>query len=142
MQFANRALACARRGLEKLVAHPELKQAVGHQHVASAAAVVLAHADLLVTDAHETIAGHPPADPLLAVAFRMSLLMPDFCSARAEAALRREVAQRLVRPLRVVVGHPLIECRLGCLHGLEHLPGVELDAEGAVEALDLARGGR
>jgi hypothetical protein len=31
---------------------------------------------------------------------------------------------------------------LGCFQGLEHLPGVELDAEGAVEALDLARGGR
>src|SRR5439155_764655 len=139
---ANRAAAGASHGLEQLVTHPELKQAVGHQHVTGAAGVVPAHAHLLVADAHHTVAGHLPADPLLSVALWMSQLMPAFFSARAEAALGGEVAQSLVRPLRVVVGHPLIESLLGCLQGLEHLPGVELDSKRLVEALDLARGGR
>src|SRR2546425_12219117 len=92
VQFANRALARASHGFEQLAADPELKQAVGHKHVIGAADVVPPHADLLVADADDTIAGHPPADPLLSVAFRMSQLLPDLCPGRAEAALRREVA--------------------------------------------------
>src|SRR5216683_4940867 len=142
MQFANCAVACASHRLKQLATDPELKQAVGHEHVTGAAGVVPPHAHLLVVDADDSVAGHLPADPLLSVALGMSQLMPDRFIAGAEAALGREVAQRLVRPLRVVVGHPLIECLLGCLQGLEDLPGVELDSEGAVEALDLARGGR
>src|SRR4029077_1442447 len=139
---ANRAVACASHCLEELAANPELKQTIGHQHVAGAAGVVPAHAHLLVTDAHDTVAGHLSADPLLTVALWMSQLMPDFFMARVEAALRREVAQRLVWTLRVVVGHPLIERLLCCLQSLEHLPSVELHPEGAVEAFDLAGCGR
>src|SRR5438105_11699418 len=142
MQFADVAGARSHDRLEQLVADPELKHGVGHQHVAGAAAIVLANADLLITDAHDSVAGHPPADPLLAVSLRMSQLMPDFSVARAEPAFRRAVAQRLMWSLRVVVGHPLIERLLCRLQIPEHLPGVELDSEGAVEALDLAGGGR
>src|SRR5690349_11995121 len=72
----------------------------------------------------------------------MSQLMPDLFIARAEAARRGEVARRLVRPLCVVVAHPLIQRLLCRLQVVEYLPGVELDAQGAVEALDLARRGR
>jgi len=93
MQFANRAVACASHRLEQLTAHPELKQAVGHEHVTGAAGVVPPHAHLLVVDADDTIAGHLPADPLLSVALGMSQLVADFFAARAEAALRREQRQ-------------------------------------------------
>src|SRR5712691_7431744 len=103
---------------------------------------MLAHTYLLVADADDAVAGHLSTDPLLPVALRMSQLMPEIWVARAEAALWSEVAQRLVWTLRVVVAHPLIEPLLGCLQVAEHLPGVELGAEAAVEALDLAGGGR
>src|SRR5579864_292995 len=128
MQFADVASACSHDRLEQLVADPELKQAVGHQHVAGAAAKVLAHTDLLIADAHDSVAGHPPANPLLAVALRMSQLMPDFSVARAEPALRRDVAQGLMWSLRVVVAHPLIQRLLCRLQIPEHLPGVEFDS--------------
>jgi len=59
-----------------------------------------------------------------------------------EAALRGGVGQRLVRTLRVVVANPLVQCLLCGLEVAEHLPGVELDSQGFVEALDLAGGGR
>src|SRR5437899_2278251 len=58
------------------------------------------------------------------------------------ARLILDVAECLMWSLRVVVGHPLIERLLCRLQIPEHLPGVELDSEGAVEALDLAGGGR
>src|SRR5207253_11101469 len=62
--------------------------------------------------------------------------------AAAKPALWSRVLERLVRTLSVVVGHPLIESLLRCLQVSEHLPGVELDAQAAVETLDLARRGR
>src|SRR5207245_11309143 len=68
MQFADSAFARSSHRLEQLVAHPELKQAVRHEHIAGAAAEVFAYADLLVTDAHESIASHASADPLLTIA--------------------------------------------------------------------------
>src|SRR5258708_36430172 len=46
-----------------------------------------------------------------------------------------------MRPCGVVVGDPLVERVLGDPEIAEHLARVELDAHGAVEALDLARGG-
>src|SRR5207245_10718222 len=115
MEFARVYGARSHDRIGHLVAAPELKHAVRHQHVAGAASIVLANADLRIPDAHDSVAGHPPADPLLAVSLRMSQLMPDFSVARAEPALRRDVAQCLMWSLRVVVGHPLIErllCRL------------------------------
>src|SRR5438128_10674804 len=93
MQFADVAGARSHDRLEQLVADPELKHAVRHQHVAGAAAIVLANADLRITDAHDSVAGHPPADPLLAVSLRMSQLTPDFSFARPDSARRRGVAQ-------------------------------------------------
>src|SRR2546427_3136023 len=109
MQFADSAFARSSHRLEQLVAHPELKQAVRREHIAGAAAEVFAHADLLVTDAHESIASHPAADPLLTVALgARGQTMLGLAVAGAEAALRRGVGQRLVWPLRVVVAHPLI----------------------------------
>src|SRR5450756_3206906 len=68
MQFADLPLTGPNHGLEQLVADPELKQAVRHEHIAGAATEVFAYADLLVTDAHESIASHPSADPLLTIA--------------------------------------------------------------------------
>ena len=94
--------------LEQLVADPELKQPVGHQDVAGVASVVLAHADVLGVDADDSVRSHPARNPLLAVAFGMSQLMPDLLVRSPEAAFRSGVRQRLVRSLRVVVGHPLI----------------------------------
>src|SRR5712692_6669343 len=143
MQFADSAFARSSHRLEQLVADPELKQAVRHEHIAGAATELFAYADLLVTDAHESIASHPSADPLLAVALGpRSQSMLRLVVAGVKAALRGSVGQRLVRTLRVVVVNPFVQRLLCCLQGLEHLPGVELDSEGLVEALDLARRGR
>src|SRR3954468_2639478 len=127
---------------EQFVADPELKQTAGDQDVAGAPAVVLAHTDVLRVDADNAVARHAPRDPLLAVALRRSSQLPGVVLATAKPALRGCILERLVRTLSVVVGHPLIEGLLCCLQGLEHLPGVELDTEGAVEALDLSGRGR
>ena len=89
MQFADHASARSSDCLEQLLADPELEQAVGDQDGAGTAGVVPPHADLLVVDADDAIAGHPPADPLLSVAFAMSQLIPDFGAASAKAALGR-----------------------------------------------------
>src|SRR5438874_7742300 len=127
--------------LEEVVGNPKLKQAIGHQHVARAPAVVLADTDLLMADTDHSVAGDPPRNPLLAIAL-LTPQLPLAAPSGLESTRWGGVAQRLVRPLRVVVAHPLIECLLSCLQIPEHLPGVELEAEAAVEALDLARGGR
>src|SRR5205823_9770183 len=96
MQFADRAFACSSHRLEQLVSHPELKQAVRHEHIAGAATEVFAHADLLVADAHESIASHPSADPLLAIALGpRSQAMPRLVVACMEAALRDRKSTRL-----------------------------------------------
>src|SRR6267154_4812990 len=98
MQFADSTFARSSHSLEQLVAHPELKQALRHEHIAGAATEVFAYADLLVTDAHESIAGHPSADPLLAIALRpRSQSTLWVVVAGAETALRGGVGQRLVR---------------------------------------------
>jgi hypothetical protein len=55
-----------------------------------------------------------------------------------EPALRRVVAQGLVRARPVVVVDPLIQGCLRCFERPEHLGGVELGAQRAVEPLDLA----
>src|SRR6202790_4184725 len=143
MQFADLARAGPNHGLEQLVADPELKQAVRHEHIAGAATKVFADADLLVTDAHQSVASHPSADPLLAVALGpRSQSVLRLVVAGVEAALGRGVPQRLVRTLRVVVGDPFVQCLLCCLQVAEHLPGAELDSEGLLKALDLPGGGR
>ena len=143
MQLADIPLAGPNHGLEQLVADPELEQPVGHEHIAGAATEVFADADLLVTDAHESIASHPSADPLLTVALGpRSQSVLRLVVAGVEAALRGGVDQRLVRTLRVVVVNPFVQRLLCCLQVAEHLPGVELDSEGLVKALDLPRGGR
>src|SRR5260370_7151080 len=143
MQLADIALAGPNHGLEQLVADPELKQAVRHEHIAGAATKVFADADLLVTDAHESIASHPSADPLLTVALGpRSQSVLRLVVAGVEAALRGGVDQRLVRTLRVVVANPFVQCLLCCLQVAEHLPGVELDSKRLVETLDLPSGGR
>src|ERR1700687_4399999 len=143
MQFADSTFARSSHRLEQLVAHPELKQAVRHEHIAGAATEVFAYADLLVTDAHESIASHPSADPLLTIALGpRSQSMPRLVAAGVEAALRGGVGQRLVRTLRVVVVNPFVQRLLCCLQVTEHLPGVELDSEGLVKALDLPGRGR
>src|SRR5260370_9707678 len=128
MQFADSAFARSNHRLEQLVAHPELKQAVRHKHIAGAATEVFAHADLLVTDAHESIASHPAADPLLTVALGPRCpWIRRWSAGGAETAIGRDIAQRLVRTLRVVVGHPLVQRLLCCLQIPECLSGVELD---------------
>src|ERR1700730_8023391 len=143
MQLADIPLAGPNHGLEQLIADPELKQAIGHEHIAGAATEVFAYADLLVTDAHESIASHPSADPLLTIALGpRSQSMPRLVVAGVEAAVRGGVGQRLVRTLRVVVVNPFVQRLLCCLQVAEHLPGVELDSEGLVKALDLAGGAR
>src|ERR1700687_3474507 len=143
MQFADSTFARSSHRLEQLVAHPELKQAVRHEHIAGAATEVFAYADLLVTDAHESIASHLSADPLLTVALGpRSQSVLRLVVAGVEAALRGGVGQRLLRTLRVVVVNPFIQRLLCCLQGLEHLPGVELGSKRLVEALDLPGGGR
>src|SRR4030081_3967317 len=130
MEFANISLAGPNHGLEQLVAYPELKQAVRHEHIAGTATEVFAYADLLVTDAHESIASHPSADPLLTIAFGpRSQSMLRLVVAGVEAALRGGVGQRLVRTLRVVVANPFVQRLLCCLLVAAHLPGVELDSE-------------
>src|SRR5216684_2569707 len=143
MQLTDVAPAGSYHRLEELVAHPELKQAIGHEDIAGAAAEVFAHADLLVTDAHDSVASHPSANPLLPVALgARSQPMLRLVIAGTEAALWRGIGQRLVRTLRVVVANPFVQCLLCGLQVAEHLPGVELDAKRLVEALDLAGGGR
>src|ERR1700674_4137843 len=137
MQFADIPFAGPDHGLEQLVADPELKQAVGHEHIAGAATEVFAYADLLVTDADESIASHPSADPLLTIALGpRSQSMLRLVVAGVEAALRGGVGQRLVRTLRVVVVNPFIQRLLCCLQVAEHLPGVQLDLEGVEKRLD------
>src|SRR3982074_2939348 len=109
MQFADSAFACSSDRLEQLVAHPELKQAVRHEHIAGAATEVFADANLLVTDAHESIASYPPAAPLLTRApGPRSQSGLRLVVAGVEAALRGGVGQRLVRTLCVVVVNPFI----------------------------------
>src|ERR1700736_719774 len=138
MQLADLPVAGPNHGLEKLVAHPKLKQAVRPKYVAGAATEVFADADLLVTDAHQSVASHPSANPLLAVALGpRSQSVLRLVVAGVEAALRGGVRQRLVRTLRVVVVNPFVQRLLCCLQVAEHLPGVELDSEGLVKALDL-----
>src|ERR1700674_148952 len=137
MQLADIPIAGPNHRFEQLAADPELKQAVGHEHVAGAATEVFAHADLLVADAHESIASHPSADPLLTVALGpRSQSVPRLVVAGVEAALRGSVGHRLMRTLRVVVVNPFVQRLLCCLQVAEHLPGVELDSEGLVKALD------
>src|ERR1700736_5949069 len=134
---------CSDHGLEQFVVDPELKQAVRHEHIAGAATEVFAYADLLVTAPHKSVASHPSADPLLTVALGpRSQSVRRLVVAGVEAALRGGVGQRLMRTLRGVVVNPFVQRLLCCLQVAEHLPGVELDSEGLVEALDLAGGGR
>ena len=128
MFLADVALAGPGDCLEQLVPNPELKQPVRHQDVALAAAVVLAHADVLPVDADDAVARDTSRNPLLTVALRASHELPTLVLA-VEPAHRRHIAQRLVRPLRVVVAHPLIESFLCRLQIPEHLTGVELVAE-------------
>src|ERR1700674_2954193 len=110
MQFANISLAGPNHCLEQLVADPELKQAVRHEHIAGAATEVFAYADLLITDAHKSVASHPSADPLLTVALGpRSQSVLRLVVAGEEAAHRGSVGQRLVRTLRVVVVNPFVQ---------------------------------
>ena len=51
-------------------------------------------------------------------------------------------ADALVGPVGVVVGDPGVEFGLGAGEVVEHAPGEELDAQGAVEPFDLAGRGR
>src|SRR3989442_1766634 len=127
---------------EQLIADPELKEPLGDQDVAGAAAVVLADANVLGVDAHDAVGCHPARDPLLTVALRRSCERAWVVLAAMEPALRSRILERLVRTLSVVVAHPLIESLLCRLQIPEHLSGVELHPEGAVKALDLARGSR
>ncbi len=74
--------------LSKSLPTQRLKQPVGHQDIASAAAVVLAHAHLLLPDRHDAVAGDLAANPLLAVAlWTRRQLTIDLAVAGAEAAL-------------------------------------------------------
>src|SRR4030088_2555247 len=110
MQFADLALTGPNHGLEQLVADPELKQAVRHEHIAGAATEVFAYADLLATDAHKAIGSHPSADPLLTIALRPgSQSMLRLVVAGLKAAHRLSAGQRLVRALRVVVFTPFVQ---------------------------------
>src|SRR3989442_731968 len=127
---------------EQLIADPELKQPLGDQDVAGAAAVVLADADVLGVDAHDAVGCHSARNPLLAVALRRSRERAWVVLTALKPALGRRILERLVRTLSVVVGHPLIESLLCRLQIPEHLPGVELHPEGAVKALDLPGGRR
>src|ERR1700730_8473752 len=78
-------------GLEEFVADPELEHAVAHEHVAGAAAVVLAHADLLPADRDQAVGGDPAGDPLLARSLRRRSRAARRCPSQPEAALRRAI---------------------------------------------------
>src|SRR2546430_16995260 len=107
MFLADLALAGPGDCLEQLVSDPELKQPVRDQDVALAAAVVLAHADVLPVDAVDAIARPSSGHPLLTVALWTSGQLPTLVAA-VEPACGRHIAQRLVRPLRAVGAHPPI----------------------------------
>src|SRR5579859_5157557 len=143
MLLANLSSGCGPSdGPEEVVTDPELKQPFGDQDVAGVAAVVLAHADVLGVDTHDAVGRDSTGDPLLSIALRRSSELTRTVLAGSKPALWSRVGKRLVGTLRVVVAHPLIESLLGGLQVPKHLPGFELGTEGAVEALDLARGGR
>jgi hypothetical protein len=136
------SFACSGDCLQEFVADPELQYAVGDQDVAGAAGIMLADADLLVTDTDDAVAADLSADPLLAVALGSLGKAMDVLLGLVETNGGCLVTQRLVGSGVVVVAHPLVESRLGDLQGAEHPGGVELNAQGAVEALNLAcRGG-
>src|SRR6266851_10094627 len=84
---------------EQLIADPELKQPLGDQDVAGAAAVVLADADVLGVDAYDAVGRHSARDPLLSGPLWVSQLMPDLTSACAKPAVRGGILEGLVRPL-------------------------------------------
>src|SRR5258705_7026509 len=100
---------------EQLTADPKLKQPLGDEDVAGAAAEVLTNADVLRVDAHDAIGCHPARDPVLAVALGRWRKLARVVLATPKPALRSRVLECLVRPLSVVVGHPLIERFLGSL---------------------------
>ena len=127
---------------EQLIADPELKQPCGDQDVAGAAAEVLADADVLRVDAHDAVGCHSARDPVLSIALGRWRKLARAVLTTPKPALRSRVLERLVRPLSVVVAHPLIQRLLCCLQISEHLPRVELDSEATVKAFDLAGSGR
>ena len=63
--LADRSRVGAVRGLDELVADPELQHRVGDQDVAVRAGEVLPDADLLCADAGAPFRGDLPRDPLL-----------------------------------------------------------------------------
>src|SRR5712691_2153289 len=98
---------------EQLIADPELKQPRGDQDVAGAAAVVLAHADVLRVDAHDAVGCHSARDPLFSVALGRWCKLARVALATTKPALRSRVLECLVRTLSVVESDPFIE-RLLC----------------------------
>src|ERR1700692_3868107 len=119
-------------GLEEFVADPELEHAVADEHVAGAASVVLADADVLPPDTDQAVGCHPAGDPLVARPLRRRSRSPNWPS-QLEAALWRGIGERLVRPGGVVVRDPFIQRLLGDGQAPEYLRGVELEPQGAVE---------
>ena len=83
----------AGHGLEQFVADPELEHAVADEHVAGAAAVVLADADLLPADADQAVGGDAPGDPLLAGSLRRRSRPSQRCPGQLEAALRCAIGE-------------------------------------------------
>src|SRR5438309_10823257 len=80
-------------GLEQFVAHPELQHAGGDQDVAGAPCVVLAHTDLLPADAHNSVGGDAPGDPLFARPLRRRSWTAVRLTAQLEATGWRGVAK-------------------------------------------------
>src|SRR5260370_16487050 len=86
---------------EQLIADPELKQPLGDQDVAGAAAVILAHADVLRVDAHNAVGCNSARDPLLSVALGRWRQRGRVVLSRTQCAPWLRAFASLCRPLRL-----------------------------------------
>jgi hypothetical protein len=100
-------------GLDQVVAGPHLEQPVGDVHVDDLAAVVLADAERLPGHRDDAVAGDPASDPVVTAA---PLGQRGQIQGGAgvggpggEPLRRRAAAERLMRPVGVVLGDPAVD---------------------------------
>ena len=125
-------------GLEELVADPELEDAVAHEHVAGAAPVVLADTDLLPADADHAVRATRRVTHCSPVAPGTGARAGPGRGSGSPAWHRRVIDASGLCCSRPPT-RPTPAVRWG---GCEIPAGVELDPQGAMEALDLAGCGR
>lgn len=133
-------------GFDQLGAVPDLEGGLADAHVDHPPRAALADGELLSGDGDDAVDVHGARDPGRAG----SILAPAdglgeerlARAAHQEPGDGRDVADRRVRPVRVVAGDEDVDLVLGGAEGGEDPSGEELLAQRAVEALDLAgRGG-